>query len=135
GIEHWDLNVQYLTSRLMTTRVEITPDDEFSSLEVSVNYRFSKRFLQRKKDITAFRITLIFLFPDFKNNEIITIPFVLPDKLLTDSSLYAFIIQVPRRANSYLVCFKAEACANGMLHQNSPNVDKAMCLIKSGTRD
>ncbi|HLA59237.1 MAG TPA: hypothetical protein VK622_10770 [Puia sp.] len=59
----------------------------------------------------------------------------MPDKLLSDSALYAFIIDVPRRANSYLVCFKAEACANGKLHQHSPNVDQAMCLIASGTRE
>ncbi len=135
GIEYWDLNAVYPTSRLMATRVKITPDDHFSNLEVSVNYRFSNRFLQRKKDITAFRITIIFLFPDFKNHEVITIPVVLPDKLLSDSAPYSFIIQPPRRANSYLACFKAEACANGGLHQNSFNVDKAMCLIESGIRD
>jgi hypothetical protein len=132
GIEYWDLNAVYPTSRLMATHVKITPIDNFSNLEVSVNYTFSKRFLQRKKDITAFRITLIFLFPDFKNNGIITIPVVLPDKLLTDSAPYAFIIQVPPRANSYLACFKAEACAKGVLHQNSSNLDKSMCLIESG---
>jgi hypothetical protein len=135
GIENWDLNAQYLTSRLMTARVKITPTDDFSNLEVGVDYVFSNRFLQRKKDITAFRITLIFLFPDFKNNEIITIPFILPDKLLTDSARYEFIVQVPRRANSYLACFKAEPCANGELYQNSSNIDIAMCLIASGTRD
>ena len=135
GIKHWDLNLQYLTSRLMTTRVEIIPKDNFSNLEVSVNYEFSNRFKERKKNITAFRITMIFLFPDFINNEIITIPFVLPDKLLTDTSAYSFIVQVPRRANSYLACFKAEACANGELHQITPNIDKAMCLLRSGTRN
>jgi hypothetical protein len=37
--------------------------------------------------------------------------------------------------NSYLVCFKAEACVNGILHQNSTNLDKAMRLIASGTRE
>ncbi|MFI5154423.1 MAG: hypothetical protein ACHQET_13890 [Chitinophagales bacterium] len=135
GIEYWDLNAQYPTSRLLTTHVKINPDEYFSNLEVSVNYRLSNRFLLRKKDITAFRITLIFLFADFKSNEIITIPVVLPDKLLTDSAPYAFIIQVPPRASSYLACFKAEACTNGVLHQNSSNVDKAMCLIESGIRD
>lgn len=135
GIEYWDLNDRYPASRLMTTHVKITPDDHFSNLEVSVNYTFSNRFLQRKKDITAFRITLIFLFADFQNNEIVTIPVVLPDKLLSDSAVYACIIQVPPLANSYLVCFKAEACANGVLHQNSSNIDKAMCLIGSGIRD
>ncbi len=135
GIENWDLNTQYLTSRLMAARVKIMPNDDFSNLEVGVNYVFSNRFLQRKKDITAFRITLIFLFPDFKNNEIITIPFVLPDKLLTDSARYEFIVQVPRRANSYLACFKAEPCANGELYQNTPNIDIAMCLIASGIKD
>jgi hypothetical protein len=131
GIKNWDLNAQYPTSRLMTTQVTITPDDRFSNLEVSVNYIFGNRFLQRKKDITAFRITLIFLFPNFKKNEIVTIPVVLPDKLLSDAAPYEFIIQVPRLANSYLACFKAEACAKSVLHQNSFNVDKAMCLIDS----
>jgi len=135
GIEHWDLNAQYPTSRIMTARVKITPDDHFTNLVVTVDYEFSKRFLQRKKDITAFRITMIFLFPDFENNEIITIPVVLPDKLLSDAAPYSFIIQSPPRAMSYLACFKAEACAKGELHQNSFNVDKAMCLIGSGTRD
>lgn len=134
GIENWDFNSQYLTSRIMTVSVEITPEDDFSNLEVEVNYTFSRRFLERKSDITAFRITLIFLFPDFRNNTIKTIPFVLPDKLLSDSALYSFIVQVPRHANSYLCCFKAEACKNGELHQNSVNVGKAMCLITSGSK-
>jgi hypothetical protein len=135
GIENWDLNDQYLTSRLLTPHVKITPNDIFSNLEISVNYTFSKRFLERKKDITTFRITMILLFPDFKYNEIITVPVVLPDKLLNDSAPYEFIVEIPRRANSYLACFKAEACRNGVLHQNSPNVDKAMRLLESGTRD
>jgi hypothetical protein len=103
GIEDWDLNAHYATSRLLAPNVKIKPDDQFSNLEVSVNYTFSKRFLERKKDITAFRITMIFLFPDFNKNEIITIPLVLPDKLLSDSALYEFIFQIPPRVNSYLV--------------------------------
>jgi hypothetical protein len=135
GIEHWDLNERYFTSRLMTTRVKIEPDELFSNLEVSVNYEFSKRFLERRKAIQSFRVTMIFLFPDFKKNEIITDPIVLPDKLLSDAAPYEFIVPIPRRANSYLVCFKAEACAHGELHQISPNVDKAMCLIGSGMRE
>jgi len=134
GIEDWDLNVQYLTSRIMTVSVKITPEDDFSNLEVEVNYYFSKRFLERKSNITAFRITLIFLFPNFKNNKIKTIPYVLPEKLLSDSALYSFIVRVPRHASSYLVCYKAEACKNGELDQNSGNAGKAMCLIASGTR-
>ena len=91
------------------TTVKIKPDDDFSNLEVRVNYAFSKRFLERKKDIAAFRVTMIFLFPDFNKNEIITIPVVLPDKLLNDAAPYEFIVRIPRRANSFLVCFKAEA--------------------------
>jgi hypothetical protein len=132
GIEHWDFNLEYLTSRIMAPKVKIEPDDHFSNLEVSINYTFSNRFLERKSDITAFRITLIFLFPDFKNNRIKTIPFVLPDKLLTDSALYSFMVHVPRQANSYLCCFKAEACRNGELHQNKGNTGKAMSLLTSG---
>jgi len=135
GIGHWDLNDQNPTSRLMTTHVKITPTDELSSFEISVNYTLSNRFLQRKKNITAFRISFIFLFPDFRRNEIITIPVVLPDKSLSDSALYAFILQVPPRANSYLACFKAEACANGELHQNTANIDKAMRFVGAGMRD
>ena len=135
GIGDWDLNVQYLTSRIMTVKVKIMPDHDFSNLEVEVNYYFSQRFLERKSDITAFRITLIFLFPDFSSNKIKTIPFVLPDKLLSDSALYSFIVRVPRHAKSYLCCFKAEACRNGELYQNSGNVGKAMCLMGWGIRE
>jgi hypothetical protein len=135
GIANWDLNLQYLTSRIMLVSEKIKPKDEFSYLEISLNYEFSKRFLERKSDITAFRITLIFLFPDFKNNRIKVVPFVLPDKLLSDSSLYSFIVDIPRRANSYLCCFKAEACSKGEIQQNSNNVGIAMCLLASGTRE
>jgi hypothetical protein len=134
GIANWDFNTQYLTSRIMGVNEKIKPDDEFSTLEVSLNYELSKRFLERKSDITAFRITLIFLFPDFKNNRVKTIPFILPDKLLSDNSLYSFIVEVPRRAKSYLCCFKAEPCKNGEIQQNSKNINIAMCLLASGTR-
>jgi hypothetical protein len=132
GIEHWDFNLEYLTSRIMAPSMKIKPDDDFSNLQVEINYTFSNRFLERKSDITAFRITLIFLFPDFKNNRIKTMPFVLPDKLLTDFALYSFLVQPPRRANSYLCCFKAEACRHSEIQQNKGNAGKAMCLITSG---
>ncbi|HVY73905.1 MAG TPA: hypothetical protein VG890_03690 [Puia sp.] len=135
GIGIWDLNEQYFTSRLMSAGVRVKPNDDFSMLEISVNYSFSKRFLERKKDITAFRITLIFLFPDFKNNDIVTIPVILPDKALTDTTSRSFVVDIPRRANSYLVCFKAEACKDGAIYQNTSHVDKAMCLIASGMKD
>jgi len=135
GIEYWDLNDRYLTSRLLKTQIKITPDDLFTLLEVTVNYTLSNRFLERKKDITAFRITMIFLFPDFRNNEIKTFPVVLPDKLLSDSAPYSFIVQIPRTANSYLACFKAEPCRKGELYPASHNVDMAMCLTHSGIRD
>ena len=134
GIGDWDFNSEDPTSRIMAPNVKIEPDDYFSNLRVEVNHTFSNRFLERKSDIAAFRITLIFLFPDFRNNKIKTIPFVLPDKLLTDSSLYSFIVQVPRRSNSYLCCFKAEACKNGEVLQSSRNTGKAMCLIESGSK-
>ena len=132
GIEHWDFNAEHLTSRIMAPDVEIKPVADLTDLQVEVNYTFSKRFLERKSDITAFRITFIFLFPDFKNNRIKIIPFVLPDKLLTDSALYSFLVQPPRRANSYLCCFKAEACRNGEIQQSKGNAGKAMCLLTSG---
>jgi hypothetical protein len=134
GIEYWDLNAAHPTSRIIVPMVEIIPQDDFSSLVVKVNYSFSTRFLQRKRDVTSFRITLIFLFPDFEKNEITTVPHVMPDKLLNDFEPCSFIVEVPRRANSYLACFKAEACLNGEIYQNTHHVNKAMCLLRSGTR-
>lgn len=135
GIGEWDLNVRYLTSRIMTVIVKITPEDDFSNLHVEVNYTFSTRFLERKSNITAFRVTLIFLYPDFIKHKIKRVPFVLPDKLLSDSALYSFIVPVPGKASSYLCCFKAEACKNGELQQNTGNAGIVMCLIASGTKD
>ena len=132
GIEHWDLNAAYATARIMGPNVKIETDRFSSTLNITVNYTFSKRFLERKKSITSFRIMIIVMFPDFISNEIITIPVVLPDKLLEDQAPYSFIVQVPAGARSYLVCFKAEACINQLVTEDSGKVDKAMCLIKSG---
>jgi hypothetical protein len=135
GISEWDLNAIYPTSRLLYPVLEVQLKDNFSILEATLNYELNSRFLTRKKENTAFRVTIIFLFPDFEANEIITVPIVLPDKLLSDKAPYAFIVQPPPQANSYLICFKAQACANGAIVQSSSNVDKAMCLIGSGTRE
>ncbi len=132
GIEHWDLNQRYLTSKLISPHVKIDADPSSSILNITVNSEFSKRFLLRKKDITSFRITIIVMFPDFINNEITTIPVVLPDKLLSDEIPYSFIVQIPPGATSYLPCFKAEACVNGELTKNSRHVDKVMCLEEAG---
>jgi hypothetical protein len=132
GIENWDLNKEYATSRIMGPNVEIKTDPSSPILHITVNYNFSKRFLERKKDITHFRIMIIVMFPDFINNKIITIPVVLPDKLLEDKTPYSFIVQIPAAARSYLACFKAEACINELVTEDSGKVDKAMCLIKSG---
>ena len=129
GIGDWDFNNEYRTSRIMIPIVKIEPDDLFSMLQVSVNYTFSQRFLERKSNITAFRITIIFLFPDFKKHTIKTIPFILPDKLLTDFTLYSFIVQVPRHAKSFLACFKAEALVNDVLYDNSGHSGKALNFV------
>jgi hypothetical protein len=132
GIEHWDLNQRYLTSKLISPRVKIDADLSSSILNITVNSEFSKRFLLRKKNITSFRITIIVMFPDFISNEITTIPIVLPDKLLDDETPFSFIVQIPPGATSYLACFKAEALVNNLLIENSGHVDKAMCLVESG---
>jgi hypothetical protein len=134
GIGSWDLNNRYLTSRIMSPDVEVKPNKDFSNLKIEVNYTFSKRFLERKSNITAFLITLIFMFPDFKKNKLVTVPVFMPVKLMTDHSLYTFLVEIPRGANSYLVGFKAEACVDGVPEQNAKNVNKAMCLIASGMR-
>jgi hypothetical protein len=129
GIENWDLNNEYPTSRLMYPTVKITRTESASELLVEVSYFFSDRFLERKKSITGFQVTVIFLFPDFIRNEIITIPNQLPVKALEDNATYSFIQQIPEGSESFLVCFKAEACFNGELIKGSGNVDKAMCLM------
>jgi hypothetical protein len=131
GIEDWDLNQRYLTSKLMSPHVKIEAEPSSSILKITVNYEFSKRFLQRKKDITHFRITIIVMFPDFISNEITSIPIVLPDKQLKDEAPYSFIVQIPPGATSYLVCFKAEACVGDQIVEHPGHTDKAMCLITS----
>ena len=128
GIENWDLNNEYPTSRLMYPTVKITRTDSVTELLVEVSYFFSDRFLERKKGITGFQVTIIFLFPDFIRNEIITIPNQLPVKALEDNATYSFIQQIPEGSESFLVCFKAEACFNGILINGSGNVDKVMYL-------
>lgn len=131
GIGSWDLNEKYRTSRIMTNQTEVKHDDEFSTIRMTVNYTFSNRFLERKKDINAFRITIIILFPDFNNSHINALPFILPDKLLEDTGSYAFVVDIPPSANSYLVCFKAEPLKNGEIYQNANNIDICMSLISS----
>lgn len=130
GIENWDLNNEYPTSRLMYPTVKITRTESVSELLVEVSYFFSDRFLERKKGITGFQVTIIFLFPDFIRNEIFTFPNQLPVKALEDNATYSFIQQIPEGRESFLVCFKAEACFNGILVKGSGNVDKAMCLVE-----
>lgn len=132
GIVDWDLNLKEPTSRIMAPTVKIETDNNSSILNIAVSYILSNRFLERKKDITGFRITLILMFPDFISNEVTTIPIVLPDKLLKDEAPYLFIVEIPPGATSYLACFKAEALINNLLIENSHHWDKAMCLIESG---
>lgn len=132
GIVNWDLNNEYPTSRLLYPTVNITRTESVSELLVEVSYFFSDRFLERKKGISGFQITIIFLFPDFIRNEIISLPNQLPVKALDDNATYSFIQQVPEGSESFLVCFKAEACENGIPVQGSGNVGKAMCLLESG---
>jgi len=130
GIENWDLNNAYPTSRIMAPTVKIERTGSVSELLVEVSYFFSDRFKERKNRITGFLITIIFLFPDFVGNEIITIPNQLPVKALEDHSTYSFIQQIPEGAGSYLICFKAEAVENGIPVKGSGNVGKAMCLME-----
>jgi hypothetical protein len=132
GIKEWDLNQQYPTSRLMYPTVEFDLDPLRSELHISVSYFFNDRFLERKNNITDFRITIILLFPDFIKNEIITIASTLPEKKMEDSAKYEFIQLIPEGAGSWLGCFKAEASVLGVPVPGSGNVDKAMCLLEGG---
>jgi len=131
GIEYWDLNQRYPTSKILSPRVKIEAEPSSSILNITVNCEFSKRFLLRKKDITHFRITIIVMFPDFISNKISTIPILLPDKQLNDEAPYSFIVQIPQGASSYLACFKAEACTGDKIVEHPGHTDKAMCLITS----
>ena len=63
GIGDWDLNVQYLTSRIMTVKVKIMPDHDFSNLEVEANYTFSKRFLKGNQISRLSESRSFFYFP------------------------------------------------------------------------
>jgi hypothetical protein len=130
GIKYWDLNNAYPTSRLMAPTVKISRTASPDELHVEVSYFFSTRFMERKKGITGFQITIIFLFPDFIRNEIITIPNLLPVKALEDNATYSFIQQIPEGAGSWLGCFKAEACMNGIPIKDSGQVNIAMCLLE-----
>jgi hypothetical protein len=132
GIKEWDLNDQYPTSRVMYPAVKFEVDSLRSAMHIAVSYFFSDRFMQRKKEITDFRITIILLFPDFIKNEIITIANVLPEKKMEDSAIYEFIQSIPEGAVSWLGCFKAEACVQGIPISGSGNVAKAMCLLEGG---
>ena len=132
GIVNWDLNNEYPTSRLMYPTVKISRTESVSELFVELSYFFNDRFLERKNRITGFQITVIFLFPDFIRNEIIVIPNQLPVKPLEDNATYSFIQPIPEGGESFLVCFKAEACENGFQIKDSGNVNKAMCLLESG---
>jgi hypothetical protein len=132
GIEHWDVNKKHPTSRYMTPNLEIKRDSACTQLIISLNYGFSNRFLERKSDISGFQVTIILFFPDFVRNEMITIPNVMPEKKLDDDSLYSFIVQIPAGADSYIACFKAEACVGGVPIETKDNVRKAMSLYQSG---
>jgi hypothetical protein len=132
GMSNWDLNKAYPTSRIMAPTMTVKVNHSESVIHISINYHFSTRFLERKKDIYAFQITIILLFPDFIKNEIVVVPTVLPEKKLNDTATYSFIVDIPDGAGSFITCLKAEA-----LFPNSPisatsNVDKVMCLMETG---
>ncbi len=127
-----DINKSYPTRRLMYPFVELNIDTLSSTMQISINYTFSTRFLGRKRDIDGFQNTVIILFPDFINNTIITIPVPMPIKALADVSPHVFMQKIPPGASSYILCFKAEACVKGQVTTDSCNVDKAMRILKSG---
>jgi hypothetical protein len=55
---------------------------------------------------------------------------LLPEKTLEDSASYSFIQQIPEGVSSWLACFKAEGCVNGVQVASSLNAGKAMCLLE-----
>jgi hypothetical protein len=131
GIVYWDLNDAEPTSRIMAPTIRITPGNSPEELLVSVSYFFSDRFLQRSNHIKGFVITIIFLFPDFIRNEIITIPISLPEKAMADHLAYAFILPIPAGVNIWLACFKAEPSYKTGPSNDKTGVNKAMCLVSS----
>jgi len=132
GMSNWDLNKAYPTSRIMSPTMTVKVSAPESVLHISINYYFSKRFLERKKDIYAFQITIILLFPDFVKDEIVVLPTVLPEKRLNDLATYSFIVHIPDGAESYITCLKAEALFPKSPISESGNVDKVMCLMETG---
>ena len=132
GMNEWDLNNAYPTSRIMTPSMKVDVNPSESVLHISFNYYFSDRFLERKGDIYAFQITIILLFPDFVKNEIAVLPTVLPEKPLNDLATYSFIVQIPRGAASYIACLKAEALSRSIPISEKGNVNKVMRLMETG---
>jgi hypothetical protein len=132
GMSNWDLNKAYPTSRIMAPSMKVTANPLESVLNIYINYNFSSRFLERKKDIYAFQITIILLFPDFVKNEISVVPTLLPEKKLDDLAPYSFIVHIPEGAESYITCFKAEALFHRGPISTQGNVDKVMCLLEAG---
>jgi hypothetical protein len=132
GMPESDLNSEYPTSRIMAPVVKVSRTASITELHVEVSYFFNSRFLERKARINGFQITVIFLIPDFVRNRIITLPNLLPVKALDDEAKYSFIQQIPEDAGSWLICFKAESCIDGVPEKDAGHSGKVMCLMGDG---
>lgn len=131
GLENRDINLNYpLTDILDFRSMEVNIDMPSLSMELTCNYGPKARFMKRTPYVDGLQLTVIVLFPDFKENDITVESTVLPIKKLNDNAPYSFILNIPVIATEYLICWKIEGCEKGMT--KNTNVTKAVYLEEAG---
>ncbi len=132
-LELFDINKNYPLANVLNSRsMKVNIDMPALTMELTCNYTLGSRFLKRSSYLDSMQLTVIALFPDFKENDIIVNSVVLPAKKLSDNEPYSFIMNIPAIATSYLLCWKIEGCENGIVTDDSGNSKKAMYLMKAG---
>lgn len=127
-----DVNKEHPMYRLMTTiSVNELVDKSSSLMQINVQYKLSERFLSRSLYKDGTQVTIIVMFPDFENHEIIVKYNEMPIRKLDDADVYSFILDIPESADSYLIFCKAEASENGEVSLSIAT--KAMQLMKGGS--
>lgn len=133
GLEFFDINTKYpITNILYSRSMEVNIDMPSLSMQLTCNYTLTERFLKRKSNLDGMQLTVIALFPDFKENDITVEKAVLPVKKIDDKTPYSFILPIPAIATEYMLCWKIEGCIRGIVHEGSGEAAKAVYIEKSG---
>lgn len=131
NLPYFDVNSNYPLSDILDSRhFDVRLDLPSLTMELTCNYRLSARFLSRCPYLDSMQLTVVALFPDFKENDITVNSAVLPVKKHDDGEPYSFILPVPVTANCYILFWKIEGCENGQPRNIANNVGKAMYLMR-----